>query len=84
MKIIAFFNKLQDNYLLIILNPQMRNLFFIHHITEGVFELHFLNEEIVFRVKALGRHGRFVVKREPFLDASHPRTMSQIHKEHQI
>jgi len=48
--------------LLIILQSQMCNQFLTLHVTQGVFQFHELDEDIVFRVEFRSTHGALEVK----------------------
>jgi hypothetical protein len=57
--------------LIVILQPQVRNRVFSSHPSQGVLELHELDENVMLRVDFGSVHGRFEVERKPFLNASH-------------
>src|SRR5690242_5375387 len=53
----------------------------------GVFELHRLNKQIVFRIKSGGRHWRLKVKAQPLLNADVLQlrgALSEVQKQHEI
>src|ERR1035438_6474290 len=68
----------------VILLAQVRDQIFAAHPPEGIFQLHELDEDIVLGIQARSVHGRFEVKREPFLNAAHAGTLRQIHEQNEV
>src|SRR4051794_37858993 len=67
--------------LVVVLTPQMRDELFALQVTQGVLQLHQLNEEIVLRIQTRGVHGALEVEREPLLDAVHVRAFREVHEQ---
>src|SRR5215472_19082166 len=65
---------------IVVLQPQVRNQFLAPQVTQGVLQLHELNEEIVLRVECRRHHGALEVKRKPFLDAEARQFRSALRK----
>ena len=53
-------------------------------ITEGIFQFHELDKQIMLRIELRGAHGAFKIKRQPFLNPPHPAALCQIHEQNQI
>src|SRR4051812_48179448 len=68
----------------VVLEAEMCDQIFSAHPAQCVLQLHKLNEDIMLGVQAFSSHGCLEIEREPFLDASHPRPLCQVHKQHQI
>src|SRR5688572_7343947 len=53
-------------------------------IPQSVLELHKLNEQIMFRIKACRAHRTLEIEAQPLLDASHTASLGQIEEQNQI
>ena len=70
--------------LIVILQPQVCDQVFTFHMPERVFQLHQLNENVVFRIKAGGGLGCLEVERQPFLNSFHTGTLREIHEQREV
>src|ERR1700688_3362967 len=68
----------------VVFETEMRDELFALHPAQGVLQLHELDENIVLGIEARSRHGRFEIKREPFLNSPHTGALREIHEENQI
>src|SRR2546427_6659024 len=57
---------------------------FAHQPTEGVLQLHGLDEEIVLGIEVRCAHGRFKIKAEPFLNAMQAGALGEVEEKHQV
>lgn len=57
---------------------------FAHDVTEGVFHLCFLNEEVVFGIETFANLGALEIEGEPFLDAVEVGALSEVHEECEV
>src|ERR1035441_7333675 len=62
----------------------MRNQVLATHPTQGIFQLHQLDEDVVFGVNLRGMHGPLEVERQPFLNAAHAGALRQIHEQDEV
>ena len=70
--------------LIVVFKSEVRDEVFAFHVAEGVFELHELDEDVVFGIEAGGGHGAFEVEAEPLLDAAHTGALGEVHKEDEV
>src|SRR6266853_4576618 len=68
----------------VILLPKMRNQVLSHHPAQRILQFHRLDKQIVLWIKLGGAHRRFEVETQPFLNAAHPGTFSQIQEQNQV
>src|SRR3984957_18009443 len=70
--------------LVVVLEAKVGNQILSAHPTQGVLQLHQLNENVVLGIQSGSRHGSFEVEGQPLLDAFHARPLRQIQKQNQI
>lgn len=71
-------------WLVVILQAEMSNEFLPAQVSQRVFELHELDEQVMFRVQSLGCLRAFEVKRQPLLDAPHSGALREVEKESKV
>lgn len=59
---IFFGRKFGKSRLIVIFKPEMRYQIFVHHMPKRIFQLHKLNEKIMFRIKSRSRLRRFEIE----------------------
>src|SRR5205823_6150361 len=70
--------------LIVIFQSQMRNQLLTPHPAQSIFQLHELDKNVVLGVNLGSVHRSLEIKRQPFLNAAHPRALRQIHKQNDI
>src|ERR1022692_3917828 len=76
-----------DSFLVVILQPQVRDHLFALEMAQRVLQLHGLDEQVMLGIQSGRRHRRFEVEAQPLLDADTAqlrRTLCQVEEEHQI
>src|SRR5206468_11471109 len=73
-----------SNLLIVVLAAQVGDQLLAFQVTEGVFQLHQLDEEIVLGVKTGRVHRTLEVEREPLLDAVHVRALGQVEEQRHV
>src|SRR3954468_11102261 len=70
--------------LVVVFASKVRDQLLTLQIPKRVFQLHQLNEQIVFRIQIRSVHRALEVEREPFLNTMHPRPLRQIHEQRDV
>src|SRR5882724_4380639 len=70
--------------LVVVLEPKVCNQILSAHPTQGVLQLHQLDENIVLRIQARRSHGSLEVERKPLLNALHSSALRQVHEQNQV
>src|SRR5258708_37293683 len=76
-----------DALLVVVLEPQVGDQLLTAEVPQSVFELHQLDEQVVFGIESRGGHRRFQVEAQPFLDAQSAQlvtALGKIEKEYQV
>src|SRR5271165_3603922 len=77
----------QQRFLVVILQPQMRNQLLALEVAQRVLQLHGLDEQVVLGIQPRRRHRRLEVEAQPLLDADASqlrRALRQVEEQHQV
>src|SRR5439155_21937432 len=70
--------------MLVVLEPQVRNLFLTPQVAQGVLQFSELNEEVVLGVEEGSTHRALEVEGQPLLNAAETTALRQVEEEHQV
>src|SRR6266536_2952907 len=77
-------SRAQHLALLVVLDPQVRNLFLTPQVAQGVLQFGELNEEVVLGVEEGSAHRALEVEGQPLLNAAEATALRQVEEEHQV
>src|SRR5215208_6685436 len=83
-RIRVFLFQASPTHLLVVFEAGVVDDLLAHYRSQGILQLHELDEKIMFGIPLQQRHRALEVEREPLLNAAHACTLRQIQKQRQV